>query len=626
MQEYIPDGSPRFQRLNALLTYMPDYGLVICKRCEFAIQPQAISSHLLRHRIYRGERQELLERIGRLKLLDPAEVPKPPPDISPLPYLQVSDGYRCKFPACDHLYISEKRMSQHLHGSHKELSAINIEIQARRVRLQTFFKGNKIRYFEVNAAHGASNHKGPTDSTTHPLPRLSRLSHAQVAPTSPADDDSRNSGKSSAAELPMSDLMYLHHYITRTSLSLTRGDDSLTFWADTLPLHASTQPFLMHGILGVAAFHQAAITSDAQQRKMHQSNGLLHQSAGLFTFRELVKQPTAETSTSLAAFARLLGVQFCAQALLDAEDQPAADEKPHKPKLSQILDFMLLLRGGCDLLVNMKGSFSEASGFAIPSEVLQGLGPLEIVSDADGSFLPYAINQLNALLRIKGSALKTTSINITSIDDIRHLAELCREASVLAPAQPITEAWVRSNLPSDTRLSSHIEDIAKTLPIALADARLSSRRDRMLLTPRPVIKCYPYIPPAIYSHLASLPGRIISAGPTPDSAELEMFDQGMAALVSSYSRSYAANTTWAQWNGIESWPRLLPDEFLRLIEAGNSIALVLVAYWCVLVSKQEQFYWFLNGQSQRMLNVILANLDPDMQSFVQENLSHLSQA
>ncbi|EXJ67987.1 uncharacterized protein A1O5_08601 [Cladophialophora psammophila CBS 110553] len=625
MQEYIPDGSPRFQRLNALLTYMPDYGVVICKRCEFAIQPQAISSHLLRHHIYRGERQHLLETIGRLKLLDPAEVPKPPPDISPLPYLQVSDGYRCNFPACGHLCISEKRMNQH-HGSHKEISAIDVEIQARRVRLQTFFKGNKVRYFEVHTGHGASSHKGPADSTRHPLLRLSHLSHAQVAPTLPANDDSGNSGKSSAAELPMSDLMYLHHYITRTSLSLTRGDDSLTFWADTLPVHASTQPFLMHGILGVAAFHQAALTSDGQKRKMHQSNGLLHQSAGLITFRELIKQPTAETSTSLTAFARLLGVQFCAQALLDAEDQLAPVDQPHKPELSQILDFMLLLRGGCDLLVNMQRNFSEASGFALPSEVLQGLGPLEIASDADSSFLPYAINQLNALLRRKSSAFKTASINIASIDDVRHLAELCKEASMLVPARPITKAWVRSNLPSDTRLSSHIEDIAKALPIALADARLSSSRDRMLLTPRPVVECYPYIPPAIYSHLASLPGRIISAGPIPDSSELEMFDQAMAALVSSYSRSYAANTTWAQWNGIESWPRLLPDEFLRLIEAANSIALVLVAYWCVLVSKQEKFYWFLNGQSQRMLNVILANLDPDMQSFLQEILSYLSQA
>ncbi|OQV08772.1 Fungal specific transcription factor domain-containing protein [Cladophialophora immunda] len=614
MQESILGGAPRFQRLNTLLTYVPDYGLVICKRCEFAIQPRALSSHLLRHHIYRSERRQLLERISRLKLLNPAEVNTPPAGISALPYLQVSEGYRCSYPTCAHLCISAKRMSLHLHECHKEIHAIDVEIHAQRVHIQTFFRGNKVRYFEVDALPRVSSNEGPTDSTTYPLLRLSHLSQAQLSQTS------------TATELPMNHLMYLHHYITRTSESLTRGNDSILFWADTIPLHALNQPFLMHGILGVAAFHQAVLTSDAQQRSTHQSNGLIHQSAGLVTFRKLIKHPTAETSTALTAFARLLGVQFCAQALLDAEDHPLVVGKSPKLNISQVMDFVLLLRGGCDLLVKMQGSFPEPSGFAIPSEVLQGLGPPQITSDADGAFLPYVVNQLHALLQTKISVLHGDPIRIVDIDDIPHLAKLCGEGSLLRPGQLLTRDWIRSSLPSDTGLNHYIDEIAEALPAALAVARLSFSRDRVrnIPVPRPVIVCYPHIPLGIYSALASLPERLITRGLVADFSELEMFDQSLASLVCSYSRSYAADTTCARWNGIESWACSLSDEFLRHIEAANSLALVLVAHWCVLVSRQERFYWFLNGQSQRMLNAVLGNLDSEMQSFVRDSLSRLS--
>jgi hypothetical protein len=59
------------------------------------------------------------------------------------------------------------------------------------------------------------------------------------------------------------------------------------------------------------------------------------------------------------------------------------------------------------------------------------------------------------------------------------------------------------------------------------------------------------------------------------------------------------------------------------VEAANPLALVLVAHWCVLVSRQETTYWFLCGQSKRMLNIILANLDAELQEFVRSCISSL---
>lgn len=49
--------SPRLEHLGALLVHLPDFGILICKLCKFAIQPKALTSHLLRHHIPRKTSQ-----------------------------------------------------------------------------------------------------------------------------------------------------------------------------------------------------------------------------------------------------------------------------------------------------------------------------------------------------------------------------------------------------------------------------------------------------------------------------------------------------------------------------------------------------------------------------------------
>ena len=66
---------------------------------------------------------------------------------------------------------------------------------------------------------------------------------------------------------------------------------------------------------------------------------------------------------------------------------------------------------------------------------------------------------------------------------------------------------------------------------------------------------------------------------------------------------------------------MLSDEFLSMIETANPFALVLVAHWCALLKRQEEFYWFLDGQSKRLMGIILANLDSEMQVLVGDCLA-----
>ena len=130
-----------------LLKYDAKHSVLICQKCKYAIQKSALESHLLRHKIYRGERRRLLSSIARLEIFEPDEVQLPPVGSSPVDTLPIISGYRCTATNCENLCASSKRMK--LHWSEKHGLSDPPETSARSVNLQTFFRGTKLRYFEV---------------------------------------------------------------------------------------------------------------------------------------------------------------------------------------------------------------------------------------------------------------------------------------------------------------------------------------------------------------------------------------------------------------------------------------------------------------------------------------------
>jgi hypothetical protein len=129
-----------------LLDYNSTYRVLVCRECQYAIQKSAVSSHLLRHKIYRNDRQRLLNAIAKLDLAEPEDVPLPTPGSLAIDGLPAISGYGCTWDGCDNLCASVKRMKRHLSGVH---SVPNGDFCPRSVKLQTFFRGTKLRYFEV---------------------------------------------------------------------------------------------------------------------------------------------------------------------------------------------------------------------------------------------------------------------------------------------------------------------------------------------------------------------------------------------------------------------------------------------------------------------------------------------
>lgn len=610
----------RIKHLGSFLAYLPDYGVLVCKSCEFAVQPSAISSHLLRHQIYREKRQNLLDRVAKLQLLEPQKVSLPAKLIFAIPHLSVTAGFRCELPWCHHLCISHKRMTRHLRERHTLIDPADINGHSQNVYLQTFFKGNKVRYFEVQ----------PMNTDAVPLPKrhsdqyrfvdVSEPERIHLREPSNETDQLMPSHKAPETQLQIDDLLYMHHYTTVTGLSLTRGTEPVSFWTHDLPLQAAAQPFLMHGILGVAAFHQAVLASDADLRRQHQSAGLRHQSAGLATFRGMVDQPTPGTSTALTTFARLLGVQNCAQALLEP-DRSSQDFDAKEARISEVLECMQLLRGGLELLLRMQALLPADSSLLLSDEVLDGLQDLEFAPEVLRGPAPFIANELYTLLLAWDSPFlrRADFFRLNRLAEVRQFMRLCVTVSDTKCGEPIPDATLTAIYPDSVGSYDKIQRLKKAL---------KSSRDYGSFRPREgqLPCCYPHIPAPIYKELLSLPQRLRARIKQPNPADMNAFDQAMAALLSCFSRCYASDGVWARWNGIESWPRMLSDHFIVMIKATQPLALTMLVYWLYLISLQEKYYWFLRGRSQRMTKIVLQNLAPDMQAFVEGCISALPPA
>lgn len=124
---------------SELLHYLPESKVVICIRCRYAIQPNAISRHLKDlHRIYRSSRRPFMKYVSTLSLDEP-QVVNAKIHMFPVPILPIEDGLACN--SCKYMCISTKRMKNHWSTVHGRPG------DSHPVRLQTFFRGKDLHYF-----------------------------------------------------------------------------------------------------------------------------------------------------------------------------------------------------------------------------------------------------------------------------------------------------------------------------------------------------------------------------------------------------------------------------------------------------------------------------------------------
>ena len=272
-----------------LLEYNPKYCLLICRECQYAIQKNALESHLLRHKIYRGDRQRLLASIAHLDLLEPHHVPLPVPGSPPVDGIPVLSGYRCTSGGCGHLTASSKRMKRHwsevhgLGGSVPTLSSFAVS-----VKLQTFFRGTQVRYFEVassittqfNADHNVDNRIGNYQQNGNheeyeedPIGAITTMAPA-APPAAPIHLPSPpgHTQNPPSTSFDLDTLTYFHHFLTVTSFSLPGTKDSQSaaqYWQMHVIQRALQRHWLMSGLLAISAHHMGTLANDLMTKRIH---------------------------------------------------------------------------------------------------------------------------------------------------------------------------------------------------------------------------------------------------------------------------------------------------------------------------------------------------------------------
>lgn len=125
-----------------LLLYNSEFQVLICKECEYAVQPAAISRHLKqRHKIYRKDREDILEIVQHIPLVEPAALPQRELE-PPVPCLTVLRGLYCTTDDCKYMCESLKRMQQHWAAFHNRSGLSDIDWKP--TLMQTFFRGSYI--------------------------------------------------------------------------------------------------------------------------------------------------------------------------------------------------------------------------------------------------------------------------------------------------------------------------------------------------------------------------------------------------------------------------------------------------------------------------------------------------
>ena len=198
--------------------------------------------------------------------------------------------------------------------------------------LQTFFRGNQLRYFQVSA---------PSTTTAQPEQTIELDREKSTLKV-----DELNVSLSNDSGLTSEDLALFEHFKTSTYLDLAPNEETEKLWETIIPQLAFQHPFLKHGILACSALHLAYLNPSEKQR--FHFTAAWHQNEALPAFRLAIANPNENNCNALLAFSQLLIIHSFASEKQD-EDLVLVGGS-HK---SGSPDWMKVVRGSCTIFKNV---------------------------------------------------------------------------------------------------------------------------------------------------------------------------------------------------------------------------------------------------------------------------------
>lgn len=108
--------------------------------------------------------------------------------------------------------------------------------------------------------------------------------------------------------------------------------------------------------------------------------------------------------------------------------------------------------------------------------------------------------------------------------------------------------------------------------------------------------------------------RLLSLMPPKDSAGAwtdetsKIYSDAAFDLGYAYACADLLEERFNTWNVLRTWPMRLDMEYMHLLHSSHLGALILLAYYCVLLKKLER-KWFFEGRAERLMGHILKRLD-----------------
>ncbi|KAK3360528.1 hypothetical protein B0T25DRAFT_535823 [Lasiosphaeria hispida] len=394
----------------SLIEYNAQHCVLICCDCKYAIQKTALGSHLLRHKIYRGERQRLLSSFAQLRLLEPDDVQPPPAGSPPIPRLPVMSGYRCTATGCGSLWASVKRMRRHWSEGHGFREPPSDDF-ATIVCLQTFFRGTKLRYFEVEA----------------PKPTIEPASSVL---------------ESTTFNLDLQTLQYFHHFTSVAAATLTvRKGPSTSHWQADVVAKALQLPWLMCGLLAISASHLAVLSDNETTKQAHSKQSARFQQEFLTPWSALKADPRVADIDGAKEGAQMVCIQQCYQW---TSESPSAEFLPFSPN-----SFITAIQGCANADLALRFAAGDNNRPAEPLELVAN-SISDVTSNVPGTSPPELLKLLRLLpFRMAEALPKPDSASefFTTVSALDVLAQCCSASYVSDDLWAVwegVERWLQS--------------------------------------------------------------------------------------------------------------------------------------------------------------------------------------
>ncbi|KAJ5553701.1 hypothetical protein N7494_003079 [Penicillium frequentans] len=133
--------------------------------------------------------------------------------------------------------------------------------------------------------HPISNVGAPVNHHTNETQSGQKFDLLGILSESPPDPSLR------APEDWALDLELMHHYCTMTCNTLTVREDARYVWRVIMPIEGYANPYVMNGLLAIAALHRAFLAHTPHQKERYVNAAAYHITTGLKAFRELIALP-----------------------------------------------------------------------------------------------------------------------------------------------------------------------------------------------------------------------------------------------------------------------------------------------------------------------------------------------